>query len=1521
MSLKEILQHESPVPKLVRVGAVGVDVHATYPANKTTEAKSVTPAPPAPGASRGEKNKSSPGDLAYSTHLKVSLAAGDRVIDWPQLRVKEDTPLTRQIAEAVYRELRVGPVNPGSGIDLVKPLTTCPYFSLPPFSHSLWKDALRRDNKSEETKEGESSEPVEGDDLLAEAWAFREKWEVTGPAAMCIPVKRATLVKSSTKKGVPIVEALDRQRVDSKELRCCLAVQLALPQKKRQYDVKWSDPDGSTDVRKAQSTSFALDFVLKILKQWCYAVRLKSQRALRAIVQNSCNLGFKFDLSKPCQEPWLLFMASDILLDVLEDRLESRMKFVTCEMAQRLLNDEEHRDPVPPPKWLKLQPSLSGGPPVVSYMRGEMYAWWVKLTHASRPRYDKPHGEKSGFIEQSANNHLMQAQCLLQLKKGFPDISHAFLADATSDWYGLAKERADPVVPESSVKGVIVCGLPTQVLDAVTCDKFGRFGHSDPVSVALLPHSPELGTTSSVAGQLVSVIDAPFGTDRYRHLVDRGKFPLLVPQDPTPGITPSVPPVGSLSVLCRRELESLLPELGLVFDEMIDAVQDRQRDCKSVHLDAAGTKVVTTHSCSSDRPIATPPIKATFEANRPTGGTFFVFQEYLVEFSRHLADLTQTLDEAWDSVSTAPSVVSSIMSSPPSSQGSCASNGSFWWPGGRDAYHEEEPAPAPVEESPETMEKRHEGLSELRRMAAELSAQVFRVPIGEFTSSTGKVITIDSLMPVAAMTLARSAVLSSLISGLRVLPQALPEPFKVRLISKGPALAYWLARLMQKHMHSSLTLLPEFELSKLSGERSIAEVVTEVLGTPVLEPGPRGLKAASCDYKGSTDNLAPSVSEQFASKWAKRFGYSPLMTELLLRTLTRHVLVKETQVDPAVCWKRWSSDGLPWPLPEDYPEEVRLWLGTFLEDGEFVTEEYKQNWGQLMGSCTSFPVLCAANLALTLVGLRRAEKDIPYVDQVWAQKPFKGDLRDGRLDRKGEPLPCRDPLRGNAHFGRPIGHSGCVVNGDDLLYLAFATAIAIWKKVTTTGGLAPSQGKNYVSHLFGNINSTMFTLGFLQFDPVPVPSTAHLASQATEGPSAPPVRVWLHVPYPNLAVLMPSGVLEYEEFLACGPSWQNAYLNVNAKFSSDARPRMQASRVGWCAETSLSKDDMCCWWIRAWAPYLAYIPKHYMNWFHPRQLGGFGLEATRPYDSTPLQLRIAKAHMDNVDPDQWLENAIGFGPDEPEVLTSTREDALVVERHLIDRGVVKRVLLHDKSLVAGQVVPDLSRMEMCLVLSGFSGHVLPTLRKEGVGFPISLEERVGELDGLHYSDRAYPGAKAACRRAERLAKSSRQDYQISFSCVPITRDGPLAGTMHWTSRSILKKAQCWIKTCQTMAKKSAEQSGRTTVPASVHAWVNRVVVTVMSEEWRQTSFEPVLQGSPLDGRVRFGAYPVTKTGLERWNLDSDLEGPPGFPIRVQTTEVSPHQLLLEWPADWLLQQAFGDDAFESEADAMLRTFM
>jgi len=86
-------------------------------------------------------------------------------------------------------------------------------------------------------------------------------------------------------------------------------------------------------------------------------------------------------------------------------------------------------------------------------------------------------------------------------------------------------------------------------------------------------------------------------------------------------------------------------------------------------------------------------------------------------------------------------------------------------------------------------------------------------------------------------------------------------------------------------------------------------------------------------------------------------------------------------------------------------------------------EDRRQQWGQLMRSPASFPILCIANLAMSVAALRLEEK--------W-----------------------------DVESPRPIGRSGVLVNGDDIAFRARRAAIEHWQWITSAYGLSPSVGKN-----------------------------------------------------------------------------------------------------------------------------------------------------------------------------------------------------------------------------------------------------------------------------------------------------------------------------------------------------------------------------------------------------------------------------------------------------------------------------
>lgn len=161
-------------------------------------------------------------------------------------------------------------------------------------------------------------------------------------------------------------------------------------------------------------------------------------------------------------------------------------------------------------------------------------------------------------------------------------------------------------------------------------------------------------------------------------------------------------------------------------------------------------------------------------------------------------------------------------------------------------------------------------------------------------------------------------------------PVPIVEPLKVRMITKGPAIPYYLCRKLQTEMWSTLRKRP----------------YSELCGRPVYERGdPSGSLGflgplipgnfwVSGDYESATDLLHRDLSVAALLEWGACAGWDPALIDLGCRALVSHSL--------------------------DYGK-----LGIF-----------DQQNGQLMGSPVSFPVLCIVNLALTryALELRRGER-------------------------------------------------------------------------------------------------------------------------------------------------------------------------------------------------------------------------------------------------------------------------------------------------------------------------------------------------------------------------------------------------------------------------------------------------------------------------------------------------------------------------------------------------------------------
>jgi len=219
-------------------------------------------------------------------------------------------------------------------------------------------------------------------------------------------------------------------------------------------------------------------------------------------------------------------------------------------------------------------------------------------------------------------------------------------------------------------------------------------------------------------------------------------------------------------------------------------------------------------------------------------------------------------------------------------------------------------------------------------------------------------------------------------------PVALPEALKVRVITKGPPFKMFVLRFLQKKMHRILKEHPVFKLigSPTGGEESMEAYLEKQL----IQKG-LGYLFLSGDYKAATDGLKSWASNAAAEEICKVLGLEESIQKLFIESLT----------------------------------------GYWIEDKD--KKLHKQTIGQLMGSITSFPVLCIVNAAISRMAVEWTTKQRITLDQI--------------------------PM---------------CINGDDIAMLMPKAIVPIWRKLTKSIGLVESVGKSYYSEEFVQINSRHF---------------------------------------------------------------------------------------------------------------------------------------------------------------------------------------------------------------------------------------------------------------------------------------------------------------------------------------------------------------------------------------------------------------------------------------------------------------
>jgi len=153
--------------------------------------------------------------------------------------------------------------------------------------------------------------------------------------------------------------------------------------------------------------------------------------------------------------------------------------------------------------------------------------------------------------------------------------------------------------------------------------------------------------------------------------------------------------------------------------------------------------------------------------------------------------------------------------------------------------------------------------------------------------------------------------------------QAVLEPLKVRVISKGNAAPYYASKRLQKALHG---VLREMDCFRLIGAPLQTTDLYDLAVNPVLT-GDGPLEWFSIDYSAATDKLSARLSASILNYLIE--GQDPAMCNMWRSVLAPHMCE------------------YPFPFSED------------------VLPVQQRN-GQLMGSILSFPILCLANLGLYL---------------------------------------------------------------------------------------------------------------------------------------------------------------------------------------------------------------------------------------------------------------------------------------------------------------------------------------------------------------------------------------------------------------------------------------------------------------------------------------------------------------------------------------------------------------------------
>jgi len=262
------------------------------------------------------------------------------------------------------------------------------------------------------------------------------------------------------------------------------------------------------------------------------------------------------------------------------------------------------------------------------------------------------------------------------------------------------------------------------------------------------------------------------------------------------------------------------------------------------------------------------------------------------------------------------------------------------------------------------------------------------------------------------------------------------EPFKVRGITAGDPNIYQLGRLLQPVLHSHLRD-PNGPFRFIGKRHNINDISSVYTGTYLWKEEERLAQRGESlfttaktffvagDYKSATDNMHPLLPRTFINAFCKHTDITWQWASVLEMTLCNHRILYPDL--PMNMKKVKNEEGL----------EEKIFTERFPQFRDIYKSEVIQEWGQLMGSPTSFPVLCLVNAAMLWASVELFEKKVLSWNYILDQyKPL--------------------------------------FNGDDISFASNIDHYRLWKHVCTCSGLALSAGKNYISPHFVNINSTNY---------------------------------------------------------------------------------------------------------------------------------------------------------------------------------------------------------------------------------------------------------------------------------------------------------------------------------------------------------------------------------------------------------------------------------------------------------------